>query len=169
MGQGAAMPLLSDPGELQHRLSRLGEPHVSPLEALRAGWAADGRTWPHVDPADGGVDARVLLLLETPGPALAGARLVSMDNRTGTGRNLRRFVADAGLARDGAGDLERRAVGGALRRRQEPRRDRCELREGPGAAARVRGGAAEAARRRADGPRGGAAPRCCVRRGRDLR
>jgi hypothetical protein len=146
----------------------VGEPHVSPLEALRAGWAADGRTWPHVDPADGGVDARVLLLLETPGPALAGARLVSMDNRTGHGAQPAAPRGGRGAGADGAGDLERRAMGGARAGAKNRAVTRAELRGRAGAAARVRGGAAEAAAPRADGPRGGAAAaRCCVRSGRD--
>jgi hypothetical protein len=54
---------------------------------------------PGFDPADGGADARLLLLLETPGPGGDGPRLVSRDNPTGTARNLTRFLADAGIAR----------------------------------------------------------------------
>ncbi|RYY14633.1 MAG: uracil-DNA glycosylase, partial [Alphaproteobacteria bacterium] len=53
----------------------------------------------HVDPLDGGVDARLLLLLETPGPRGAEPRFVSRDNPTGTARNLRRFLSASGIER----------------------------------------------------------------------
>lgn len=59
----------------------------------------DGRRVPHFDPKDGGAAARLLILLETPGPGGAGPRLVSRDNPTGTARNLARFLAEAGIAR----------------------------------------------------------------------
>ena len=54
---------------------------------------------PDFDPADGGVAARVLLLLETPGPKTGRTGLVSADNPTGTSANLRRFLAAAGIDR----------------------------------------------------------------------
>ena len=54
---------------------------------------------PDFDPADGGAAARILLLLETPGPAIGRTGFVSMDNATGTSANLRRFVAASGVAR----------------------------------------------------------------------
>ena len=55
---------------------------------------------PDPDPLDGGAGARLLLLLETPGPAIGRTGIVSADNATGTGRNLRRFWAEAGLRRE---------------------------------------------------------------------
>lgn len=54
---------------------------------------------PDVDPCDGGTDARLLLLLETPGPGTEPLRFVSRDNPTGTAANIRRFTAAAGLDR----------------------------------------------------------------------
>ena len=54
---------------------------------------------PDFDPFDGGSGARLLLLLETPGPGTAPTRFVSRDNPTGTAANLRRFFQSAGLAR----------------------------------------------------------------------
>ncbi len=65
----------------------------------RAGLEAAGRRVPGFDPRDGGAMARLLILLETPGPGGAGPRLVSRDNPTGTARNLARFLGDAGIAR----------------------------------------------------------------------
>lgn len=52
---------------------------------------------PEPDPLDGGTGARLLLLLETPGPR--GTGFVSRDNPTGTAANLFRFLGEAGLAR----------------------------------------------------------------------
>jgi uracil-DNA glycosylase len=83
----------------EERLAILGTPRFAPLEAWRARLAEGGRRVPHVDPLDGGVDARLLLLLETPGPGDAPIRFVSRDNPSGTGRNLGRFLAEARIAR----------------------------------------------------------------------
>lgn len=69
------------------------------LEAWRRALATGGRRVPGFDPADGGAAARLLILLETPGPGGDGPRLVSRDNPTGTARNLARFLAEAGIAR----------------------------------------------------------------------
>ena len=52
-----------------------------------------------MDPLDGGCDARLLILMETPSAGPAPLRFVSRDNATPTARNLRRFLTDAGLAR----------------------------------------------------------------------
>lgn len=54
---------------------------------------------PLFDPRDGGAAARLLVLLETPGPGGAEERAVSRDNPTGTARNLSRFLSNAGIAR----------------------------------------------------------------------
>lgn len=95
-----ATPLLNDPAEVARRLARMGERHVTALEPVRAALLASGRRVPLFDPKGGGANARVLLLMETPGPgADDGPRFISQDNRTPTGANLRRFLADAGVAR----------------------------------------------------------------------
>ncbi len=62
----------------------------------RGGSGAGG---PDFDPDDGGVAARVLLLLERPGRAVGERGFVSRDNATPTARNIRRFCDEAGLAR----------------------------------------------------------------------
>ena len=41
----------------------------------------------------------MLILLETPGPGTAPTHFVSRDNPTGTGRNITRFLNNAGMAR----------------------------------------------------------------------
>lgn len=69
------------------------------LEAWRRSLVDSGRRMPLFDPADGGASARLLILLETPGPGDAGDRQVSRDNQTGTARNLTRFLDEAAIAR----------------------------------------------------------------------
>ena len=54
---------------------------------------------PEPDPLDGGAEARLLLLLETPGPAVGRTGLVTRDSPNGTAANLFRFLGEAGIAR----------------------------------------------------------------------
>lgn len=91
---------LRDPDALAARRALLDRPHIAPIRALarRIADAQDAEV-PDPDPLDGGVAARLLLLLETPGPAIRGTGFVSRDNPTGTAANLFRFLAEAGLAR----------------------------------------------------------------------
>ena len=81
------------------RLALLAAQSFAPLEDYRRMIAARYGNTPHVDPLDGGTEARVLLLLETPGPRGPMPRFVSCDNPTGTARNLTRFLAQAGIER----------------------------------------------------------------------
>ena len=71
----------------------------APLRRFTAAIRARRGDTPEIDPLDGGTSARLLLLLETPGPAIVGPGMVSADNQTPTARNLRRFWAEAGLHR----------------------------------------------------------------------
>jgi len=97
---GTAIDPLRLPGEVERRLALLQAPHMAPLAAFAARLrAAVGLPVPDFDPCDGGVGARLLILLETPGPRMSGAMLVSCDHAAGTARNLRRFLAGAGLPR----------------------------------------------------------------------
>lgn len=64
------------------------------VERLRA----EHEDVPGFDPAGGGAAARLLILLETPGPRIGETGVVSIDNPSGTARNLRRFLAEAGIA-----------------------------------------------------------------------
>lgn len=95
---GVDTPRLDDPATAAERAALLDAPHMAALEAWRLRIAGD-RPVPHADPLDGGNDARLLLLLETPGPGPTPLRFVSRDNATGTARNLRRFLSEAGIAR----------------------------------------------------------------------
>lgn len=96
--RGCNSPRSSD--WLADRLALADAPHVAALERWREGLGADGRAVPHVDPLDGGAEARVLLLLETPGAGMTADRFVSRDNPSGTSRNLTRFSDAAGLRRE---------------------------------------------------------------------
>lgn len=91
---------LADPAVLAARRAALAAPHMAPL-AIFAARLRDmtGQAVPDVDPADGGIAARLLLLLETPGPSMPVTGFVSCDNPTPTGANLRRFLGAAGIAR----------------------------------------------------------------------
>lgn len=73
---------------------------MAPLRAFAAAIRAEHGATPDFDPADAGPAARMLLLLETPGPAIGRTSFVSADNPTGTSANLRRFLAEAGVGRD---------------------------------------------------------------------
>lgn len=63
------------------------------LDRLRA---AHGEV-PGFDPAGPGAAARLLILLETPGPRIGRTGVVSLANPSGTARNLRRFLEGAGI------------------------------------------------------------------------
>ena len=90
---------LADPLALAARRAALQAPALAPLRDFAAGLRAAHGPTPDFDPADGGTAARVLLLLETPGPSIGRTGFVSADNTTGTAANLRRFLAEAGLDR----------------------------------------------------------------------
>jgi uracil-DNA glycosylase len=91
---------LRDPALLEARRAMADAPHVRPLRAFARMIAAErGAAVPDPDPLDGGVEARLLLLLETPGPSIGRTGFVSRDNPTGTAANLFRFLAEAGIAR----------------------------------------------------------------------
>lgn len=91
---------LADPAAVGARRAALAAPHMAPLATFAARLKEEtGRPVPDADPADGGVRARLLLLLETPGPSWTRTGFVSADNPTPTGANLRRFLAEAGIAR----------------------------------------------------------------------
>jgi hypothetical protein len=86
---------------VEARRAGLAAAHMRPLAAFAASLReATGNEVPDADPADGGVRARCLLLLETPGPAILRTGFVSCDNPAPTAGNLRRFLRDAGLPRE---------------------------------------------------------------------
>lgn len=91
---------------LAERLRQLDEPRVAPLN----GWVRQLRTRlgpdaivPWFDPADGGIDARVLWLLEAPGPKATrergGSGIISCNNHDGAAENTWRARTEAGVDR----------------------------------------------------------------------
>ncbi len=94
--------LLGNPEARESRLSQLREPHVLSLtefvEELRVEAGPDACI-PYFDPWDGGVDAKVLLLLEAPGPRAVRSGFVSRNNPDETAKNFFELSARAGLDR----------------------------------------------------------------------
>jgi uracil-DNA glycosylase len=84
---------------------RLHDPHVAGLNAMVRDinrHRADDGAAPWFDPADGGTEADVLLLLECPGPrasAHKGSGFVSADNDDQTAANIFMLLHEAGLDR----------------------------------------------------------------------
>lgn len=79
------------------KLSRIDEPHVAPLNAMARRIQAEHSGVPFFDPGDGGTRARVLLLLEAPGPK--ATNFVSCDNDDQTAERMFNLLQEAGLSR----------------------------------------------------------------------
>ena len=79
----------------------LAAPHMAPLAEHVLALNGTPRGWvPDFDPLDGGTRARLLLLLEKPGPGLHSG-FVSRDNDTRTAAAIRAGMAQAGVPRSG--------------------------------------------------------------------
>ncbi|UEA60663.1 uracil-DNA glycosylase [Gordonia otitidis] len=94
----------ADPAVVAEKMARIRDPHVAPLNAL-ADEIADyldiprGHV-PYVDPDVGGVNARMLVLLDNPSSraeAGTGSGLLSLDNDDRTARNCREAYAEHGI------------------------------------------------------------------------
>jgi hypothetical protein len=86
----------------EDRSHLLDEPHMRSLAAFRRQLLEqlpEGAFVPNFDPHDGGVTAKVLLLLETPGRTPRRTGFTSLDNPSATSRNLLPMVTAAGLKR----------------------------------------------------------------------
>jgi uracil-DNA glycosylase len=81
------------------RDARLDETHVRPLMDIVRGLRSRGLSVPNVDPDDGGVKARALFFLETPGPRAVGTFYVSRSNPDPSARNMGKALDFAGFAR----------------------------------------------------------------------
>jgi uracil-DNA glycosylase len=90
---------LANAAARSRRLSALDAPHMTALNTYAEGLRAEGRDVPWFDPHDGGTTARCLILLERPARRGDAPRFVSCDNPAPAQRNLRRFLAEAGLTR----------------------------------------------------------------------
>jgi len=82
----------ADPAVLSAQKRRVNEPHVAPLNALAAEISeATRHAVPKFDPTSGGIHARALLLLESPGPASTantGSNIISPHNNDPTAEHI---------------------------------------------------------------------------------
>ena len=90
----------SDPATVADKMARIRDPHVAELNGLADSIAASlslprGHV-PYLDPDQGGVNARLLVLLDNPSTkaeAGTGSGLLSLDNNDRTARNCREAYA----------------------------------------------------------------------------
>ncbi len=95
--------LLGDPQMRHERLGMVHTAHVAPLNQLVADIRRDrdcGEAVPWFDPLDGGVKARVLFVLEAPGPRAVASGFVSRDNPDESAKNWLLALQAAGLPRE---------------------------------------------------------------------
>lgn len=93
-----------EPAEIERKLSLLRIKRIQPLteyvERLRADHP--GAAVPYFDPTEAGIEARILFLLEAPGPRAAldqGSGFVSADNNDQTAANMWELYREAGIDR----------------------------------------------------------------------
>jgi len=88
--------------ERERRQLDLRQPHVASLTefvlSLRAQYGLSSEI-PFFDPLDGGVNAKVLFLLEAPGGKAVASGFISRDNPDPTARNVSLISEEAGLSR----------------------------------------------------------------------
>jgi uracil-DNA glycosylase len=97
-----SLPTTDPVGSPADKRARVDEAHVAPLNALVRSWRAERRFVPWIDPDGGGTAARVLVLMEAPGPATVAAGdlgFSSEDNADPTARAFRQLREASGLAR----------------------------------------------------------------------
>ncbi|PHS28129.1 MAG: hypothetical protein COA84_02460 [Robiginitomaculum sp.] len=84
-------------------LSMLKKPHIAPLtqfvDELKKELGA-GVGIPYFDPLDGGINARLLWVLETPGPKAVGTNFVSRDNPDLTAKNTSIIFKKTGIKKE---------------------------------------------------------------------
>ncbi len=93
---------LGNPEEIERRRAMLTLPHIVPLVeyaqqiATRMG---SGYEIPHFDPCDGGVNAKVLFLLEAPGRKAMASGFISRNNPDPSAKTICTLLAVAAIAR----------------------------------------------------------------------
>ncbi len=91
---------LRDPDALAERRALWQAPALATLRDYVGDLSIRGRDAPAFDPTDAGTDARVLFVLEAPGPKAAtgkGSGFISADNNDQTAANLWQARTEAGL------------------------------------------------------------------------
>ena len=94
---------LADPAVLARRRAMLGAPHMRPLAAYAESLRSRGFV-PDFDPLDGGTSAKLLILLEKPGPKTVppkGSGFVSTNTDDPTAKTIRRVLQEAAIPRSG--------------------------------------------------------------------
>jgi hypothetical protein len=93
---------LKSQAERNRRKAMLSKPHMAPLEAfterLRSA-RGSSEAIPSFDPLDGGCQARVLFLLEAPGPKARDSGFISRNNPDPTAKNMLQLLEEAGIPR----------------------------------------------------------------------
>jgi uracil-DNA glycosylase len=94
---------LDNPHHRAQRLARLHEPHVNELTAFVDRIRRErgcGDKVPYFDPADGGVEAECLFVLEAPGPRAVQSGFISRNNPDESAKNWLELNAKAGVPRN---------------------------------------------------------------------
>ncbi len=94
---------LAHADEVAQRTTLLNEAHMNGLRDFVSDLRTEtghGERIPHFDPLDGGSRARVLFLMEAPGPKAVASGFISRDNPDPTARNLKNFLREAGIERE---------------------------------------------------------------------
>jgi uracil-DNA glycosylase len=93
-----------DPREVERKLALLDEPHIAPLTAfvrrLRTELGEESVPW--FDPSEAGVEARILLLLQSPGDKAApptGSGFISPHNNDQSAENMWGIQHEIGIDR----------------------------------------------------------------------
>ena len=94
---------LGDPDEQRRRREHLRESHIAPLtdyvEHLRTTLGYNQEI-PYFDPYDGGINAKLLFLLEAPGPKAVSSGFISRDNPDPTARSMTQIFSECGIPRE---------------------------------------------------------------------
>jgi hypothetical protein len=94
---------LRDPIAIQSRLTRIFDPHISPLtnfvETIRKETGLNSEI-PYFDPLDGGINAKCLFLFEAPGPRAVNTGFISRNNPDESAKNFFELNHEAGLPRE---------------------------------------------------------------------
>lgn len=90
---------LQDEREQLRRLEMLSLPHVRPLRDFVERIGRAQHIVPYPDPCDGGIQAKVLLLLEAPGPRAVESGFISRNNADRTARSMCGLLSKATIPR----------------------------------------------------------------------
>lgn len=93
---------LGNPRHRRARLSQLHEPHVEALTAFVGRIRKEqhcGDAVPYFDPADGGIEADILYVLEAPGANAVKSGFISRNNPDESAKNWLMMNAQAGIPR----------------------------------------------------------------------